>query len=259
MNMETIEGEIPVEGGKIVPTVTDPIPASIQALIGSEQFSNAMNQLKTAEVGASITGGYREFNEPGVSVRAIFVGMTQNHKYEIDPKTRQQVRRDFDGARFVSDTGTWINSGKTLVDAVRTIKPGTPVQITFVGEKDNKNGPGKTKIFDVKTLNVSGVDKGPRSMTAENVRLGREFLASFVLKDGKVYTKEGAVIGPKEHNQIAGGFNRVMAELITIGYEDDATAMSVNASTDAEKVLQTAKGLAVLQEHFDTENIQIPF
>lgn len=261
-NFETIEpaSASQIESMGLVPVETDAPGKEIQALVGSEKFIRTIASLKDAKPGASITGGYKEFNKPGESIRCIFAGLTMNHKYEPDPVTRMQVRRDFQGARFVSEDGVWINSGKTLVDAVSTIQPGTPIEITFVGEKDNKNGPGKTKIFNVRVLEIAGESSGgQRSMNLETIAKAEAFVAGFVVNpEGKVYTKDGVAVSPKEKNQILGGLNRIVAELFAVGYSEKATAITADMNSDASRLKGITEGAKTLKEHFETEN-EIPF
>jgi hypothetical protein len=260
-NFETIEpAEKQIESMGLVPVETDAPGKEIQALVGSEKFMRTMAALKDAKPGASITGGYKEFTKPGETVRCVYAGLTMNHKFEIDPQTKMQVRRDFQGARFVSEDGVWINSGKTLVDAVSTIQPGTPVEITFVGEKDNKNGPGKTKIFNVRVLEIEGNSSGgPRTMGLETIAKAQAFVDGFIVNsDGKVYTKDGVAISPKEKNQILGGLNRIVAELFAVGYAEKATSITADMNSDASRLAGIKSGIQTLKEHFETEN-EIPF
>mgnify|MGYP003439711648 FL=1 len=258
-NFQTIEPANAGETG-LVPVETEAPGNEIQALLGSEKFLRTMEQLKEAKPGASITGGYKEFNVVGETVRCVYAGMTMNHKYEIDSQTKMQVKREFPGARFVSESGVWINSGKTLVDAVSTIQPGTPIEITFTGEKDNKNSPGKTKIFNVRVLEIAGqTSGGPRTMNLETIAKAQAFVDGFVTNsDGKVYTKDGVAVSPKEKNQILGGLNRIVAELFAVGYSEKATSITADMNSDASRLAGIRSGIQTLKEHFETEN-EIPF
>jgi hypothetical protein len=50
---------------------------------------------------------------------------------------------------FAAEDGIFLAAQKVLVDAVRNLKPQTPIEITFKGKKSNKNSEGSTNIFEV--------------------------------------------------------------------------------------------------------------
>lgn len=50
---------------------------------------------------------------------------------------------------FVDKTGVWLAGQKVLVDAVRTLSPGTALEITYRGKKQNKSSKGATNLFDI--------------------------------------------------------------------------------------------------------------
>jgi len=53
---------------------------------------------------------------------------------------------------FVSDHEVFLSGQMVLVEAVKNLKPQTPLQITYRGKRSNKSGTGSTMLFDVETL-----------------------------------------------------------------------------------------------------------
>ena len=55
-------------------------------------------------------------------------------------------------AAFVSETECFLSGQKVLMDAVLQLPVNAPIEITYVGKKQNKNSDGATMQFEVVTL-----------------------------------------------------------------------------------------------------------
>lgn len=53
---------------------------------------------------------------------------------------------------FVSEKEVFISGQMVLIDAVKHLKPKTPIEIIYRGKKPNKSSDGSTMIFDISTL-----------------------------------------------------------------------------------------------------------
>jgi hypothetical protein len=104
--------------------------------------------LDEAEVGVSMETKYFEFNQPDMVVRAIFNGLgvmkKRNASGELD---------EIPAIYFQTKDGVYLNGGDNLVEQLRHVKAGTPIQITYLGKQTTKSG-NKVNKFDVRLLNV---------------------------------------------------------------------------------------------------------
>ena len=99
--------------------------------------------LEAAEPGISLNPKYREFNEEGESVRAVFCGFTTMQS--------QNQAKAIPVAIFQTRTEVFVNAGANLVQQVKALKPQTAVQITYNGKEKTKSG-NYVKTFDVRLL-----------------------------------------------------------------------------------------------------------
>jgi len=105
--------------------------------------------LDDAEVGVSMETKYFEFNQPNMVVRAIFNGVGVMKK-------RNSITNELDeipAIYFQTKDGVFLNGGDNLVEQLRHLQPGTPIQIIYIGKVKTKSGNNVNK-FDVRLLNV---------------------------------------------------------------------------------------------------------
>ena len=55
-------------------------------------------------------------------------------------------------AAFVTEKEVFLSGQMVLVEAVKSLQPETPVEITYRGKRSNKSSDGSTMLFDVVTL-----------------------------------------------------------------------------------------------------------
>lgn len=104
--------------------------------------------LDEAEEGISLETKYFEFNVPGLIVRAIFNGIGVMKK-------RNSVGNleEIPAVYFQTKDGVYLNGGDNLVNQLQHVKPGTPIQITYIGKQKTASNNNVNK-FDVKVLNL---------------------------------------------------------------------------------------------------------
>jgi hypothetical protein len=108
--------------------------------------------LDAAEEGINIAPQYYEFLKAGDTVRAIFNGMTSiTSTKNVKPGEPARV---IPTAVFQNKGGVYINSGANLVNQIRNLRPGTPVQIEYQGEEKTSSG-NKIKKFEVHILKIA--------------------------------------------------------------------------------------------------------
>jgi len=116
--------------------------------------SESLGRLQEAETGMDLTVKYRKqqewFEFKNKPIRAYFMGTKEIPNEEGELITV--------GAFFTSD-GPFLAGQKLLVDAVRHLEPNTPIEITFLGQKDNKSSKGSTNMFEVKLLRINVTPK----------------------------------------------------------------------------------------------------
>lgn len=103
-----------------------------------------IGKLEHAERGMNLSVAYRKQEDwqtkKDLPIPCYFLGLKEIPNDEGEAVTC--------GA-FVDKSGVWLAGQKVLVDAVRTLKPGTPVEITYRGKKQNKSTKGATNLFDI--------------------------------------------------------------------------------------------------------------
>lgn len=103
--------------------------------------------LSSREVKFNLVTRYRTQEEwqrlEGVEVKCFYKGMK-----EIPNEDGELVSCGV----FVAEDGVFISGQMMLMDAVKDLTPGTPIQITFIEKKKNKSSKGFTNIFDIKLL-----------------------------------------------------------------------------------------------------------
>lgn len=116
--------------------------------------SEALGRLEEAEAGMDLTVKYRKqeewFEFKNKPVKAYFMGIK-----EIPNEEGEMI---IVGAFFATD-GPFLAGQKLLVDAVRHLEPNTPIEITFMGKKENKSTKGSTNMFEVKLLRINVTPK----------------------------------------------------------------------------------------------------
>jgi hypothetical protein len=112
--------------------------------------SESLGRLEQAETGMDLTVKYRKqeewFEFKNKPVRAYFMGIK-----EIPNEEGEMI---IVGAFFTSD-GPFLAGQKLLIDAVKHLEPNTPIEITFLGKKENKSSKGSTNMFEVKLLRIN--------------------------------------------------------------------------------------------------------
>jgi len=142
-----------------------PPPTALQSVIDTALIApqvvnpEALPDLDEASPGISLNPRYREFNEEGEMVRAMFCGFTTMQS--------QNQEKQIPVAIFQTKTEVFVNAGANLVQQVKVLKPQTPVQITYLGKEKTKSG-NYVKTFDVRLL-VFGATKG-NPQTADKAR-----------------------------------------------------------------------------------------
>lgn len=128
-------------------------PTELLAPVMSQSGISILNptefpDLDDAEVGVSMETKYFEFNQPNLTVRAIFNGVGSMKK-------RNSITNELDeipAIYFQTKDGVFLNGGDNLVEQLRHLQPGTPIQITYLGKVKTKSGNNVNK-FDVRLLN----------------------------------------------------------------------------------------------------------
>lgn len=124
-------------------------PGELMEATLSMPSTEMLGKLETAEVGMSRTVTYKKQEDwqliKDQPVRCFFIGMK-----EVPNEEGETVLC----AGFMSKDEVFIAAQLVLVDAVRGLKKGTPIEITFNGSKANKSSKGKTNLFTVKLLNL---------------------------------------------------------------------------------------------------------
>lgn len=123
---------------KAVATVSEMAVVSPELLEQLDEFE---------ESAVTLNADSKEF-EIGEVMRCFFAGMDE--MTFNDPKDEEKTITK-DAFRFVDKTGkVFICASTSLVNTVRSLKEGTPIQITCTGEEKVKRG--KMKTFDVRAL-----------------------------------------------------------------------------------------------------------
>jgi hypothetical protein len=104
--------------------------------------------LDNAEVGMSIEKRYFEFDLKGKKIRAVFNGM------DFITSAKNGERKQIPAICFQTKEGVFLNSGASLVEQFKSIPPGTPVQIEYLGDAKTASN-NNVKKFDVRLLNVA--------------------------------------------------------------------------------------------------------
>jgi len=174
--MNTDEDELVYENMPDEPSEEEPPPApqtAIQPVINTALIApqvvnpDALPDLEAAEPGISLNPKYREFNDEGETVRAVFCGFTTMQS--------QNQEKQIPVAIFQTRTEVFVNAGANLVQQVKSLKPQTPVQITYTGKEKTKSG-NYVKTFDVRLLvfgakpGNGGAPKGGNPQTADKLR-----------------------------------------------------------------------------------------
>lgn len=124
-------------------------------------LAQELPDLDAMKVGENIAMQYLQF-EKGVSIRAIFAGMTTI--------TSNKNLKDGEASRVLPSVvlqtkdGLFLNSGTSLVNQLRNVPAGTPIQVTFTGKEQTSGGNNVNK-FEVRLLKVTSAI--PDAMTRE--------------------------------------------------------------------------------------------
>jgi hypothetical protein len=106
-----------------------------------------VGQLTNLKRGMKTTVGYRTQEEwlklEGVSQLCFFLGFKEipNDDGEVVQCAVLQDQRE-----------VFLSAQMILIDALKVVKVGTPVEIIYKGKKKNKTGGGSTNLFEVFTL-----------------------------------------------------------------------------------------------------------
>ena len=106
--------------------------------------------LDEAEVGVSLETKYFEFNQPNTTVRAIFNGVGIMKKRNAATGELDEIPAVY----FQTKEGVFLNGGDNLVEQLRHLPAGTPIQIIYIGKVKTKSGNNVNK-FDIRVLNVA--------------------------------------------------------------------------------------------------------
>lgn len=109
--------------------------------------TESIGKLKELNPSFSLTMKYKSADDWAAlkdkPVRAYFMGLK-----EVPNEDGENVNCGV----FVSENEVFLSGQTILVDAVKTLPPQTPIQITYRGKKQNKSSNGSTMMFDVQTL-----------------------------------------------------------------------------------------------------------
>jgi hypothetical protein len=109
---------------------------------------DVLDALDSAEVSVALGTTYHEFNEIGETLRAVFCGMT------TITKNKPGGFDTLDAVCFQTTTNIYLNSGGNLVDQLRMLKPGTPIQIRYIGTERTRSG-NDFKKFEINLLRLT--------------------------------------------------------------------------------------------------------
>lgn len=209
MNLEPIYEDVD-ETGKAIQTANNEATELIAKPTSFDSIAfvnpNDIPDLETAEEGFNVSPQYYEFKNAGDKVRAIYNGMT------TIISTKNNERREIPTVVFQNKHGVYINSGANLVNQMRNLRAGTPVQITFTGQEKTSGGNNINK-FEVFVLNI-GKSSSPALKTGA-VPEGLDKQGYVNLFWGRAnelnYTKEQAQAILKKHDN---DFKAAAAELV---------------------------------------------
>lgn len=109
--------------------------------------TESLGQLKEMEPKFSLNLKYKSADDWAAvkdqPIRAFYMGIK-----EIPNEDGELIKCGI----FVTESECFISGQMTLVEAVSTRPPKTPVQITYRGKKNNKSSDGSTMIFDTEIL-----------------------------------------------------------------------------------------------------------
>ncbi len=103
-------------------------------------------------VGYSLAPQYYEnFIKEGDTVRAVYNGLTITH-------SRKNVKagdpaKEIRTVVFQNKDGVYLHSGANLVTQLEKCRPGTPIQIKYLGREKTGNG-NEINKFEVRVLNI---------------------------------------------------------------------------------------------------------
>lgn len=112
---------------------------------------NTVGQLSNMQRGMKTTVGYRTQEEwlklEDESQFCFFLGFKEipNDDGEVVQCAVLQDKRE-----------VFLSAQMILIDALKVVKVGTPVEIIYKGKKKNKSGGGSTNLFEVFTLQNGG-------------------------------------------------------------------------------------------------------
>jgi hypothetical protein len=106
-----------------------------------ERVESMLQNLNAMRGGISLNAKYREFDAVGETIRGVFLGM----------KTIVKGKEHIEAVTWI-DSGKqlWLNAGKILVNQLRDLPKGTPVEITYTQKL--KVEMGYAKEFEVRPL-----------------------------------------------------------------------------------------------------------
>jgi hypothetical protein len=172
----------------------EPAPANSMAFVMPGDFPD----LDNAEVGMSIEKRYFEFDLKGKKIRAVFNGM------DFITSAKNGERKQIPAICFQTKEGVFLNSGASLVEQFKSIPPGTPVQIEYLGDAKTASN-NNVKKFDVRLLNVavkvSTVKVEPRSSEPKEEFLHPEMATDYwMLARTMKFTREEGLAHLKAFN-----------------------------------------------------------
>lgn len=119
-----------------------PLVMSQEKLQSLEQQLSRLDQMTT---GVCLNAKYKEFDAVGEVVRGIYLGIKPIYK------GRGAERQEIPAAQWIdSDKQLWINAGTILVNQMKDIPSGTPVEILY--SEKIKMDVGIAKNYEVRAL-----------------------------------------------------------------------------------------------------------
>ena len=160
-------------------------------------LAQELPDLDAMQVGENIAMQYLQFRQ-GEAIRAIFAGMTtitsnKNLQGGESPRVLPSVV-------LQTKDGLFLNSGASLVNQLRNVPGGTPIQVTFTG-KEKTTGGNNVNKFEVRLLKL-GMAHVSNTMTREQAgevltpakakmsTLNKDLLTLLLNSNGKNVTKE---------------------------------------------------------------------
>lgn len=125
-----------------------------------------LERLETMERGYNYQPQYIEFDVPGQTLRALYMGKTIIDVNDTS-SNEEGAKKKLTVAMFLNAGGLWLQGGVNLLRRLEVVSPMSKIEVEYTGLEKTKSG-NKVKIFDVYSLKDSGLlQQEPETEDAE--------------------------------------------------------------------------------------------